>query len=255
MKYIFFHYGPGGNANAEMQWPLFPGDVEFWNQPQVSTYKDLVSRCIEKALEHKRKNKNLNIVAHSFGCDLALEVSREVKVDHMVLLCPMVDIPMSFFNFSHKILRHPELDNSLKLKIEEELVVFNPSNIASFWNLVSLITQFPFFDLMYWRNRDAYEKYKKIVSQEAAFDFIMWQKVLNSFLESDSKSKLIFNTVDENDGCQKMDILLGKYDPYFDEKRDVLFWKENFSKANIQIVESGHFPHFETQILSNILEL
>lgn len=39
-------------------------------------------------------------------------------------------------------------------------------------------------------------------------------------------------------------ILLGRFDPYFDES-DILAWKALWPSASVEIVDAGHFPHLE----------
>jgi len=42
----------------------------------------------------------------------------------------------------------------------------------------------------------------------------------------------------------KVRILLGRFDPYFDES-DVPAWKALWPSATVEIVDAGHFPHLE----------
>ena len=77
LRYLFLHFGPGGNAGLERKWLSSNiASVDFWDQPKnVSSFEELVQRCAS----HYKSGQYDGIIAHSFGCDLALKVKGFVK--------------------------------------------------------------------------------------------------------------------------------------------------------------------------------
>src|SRR4051812_40115075 len=100
---LFLHYGPGGNAELERHWYGSEfNNVLFWDQPTTRVFSDLIQACENKLNEvFELNNKPVVLWAHSFGCDLALQLLKHhgPKIKRCDLISPVADVPEGFFRF------------------------------------------------------------------------------------------------------------------------------------------------------------
>jgi alpha-beta hydrolase superfamily lysophospholipase len=147
-KYLFLHYGPGGNADLERFWLKdIEGVVDFWNQPQLSGAECTFDHLLACVVEKYDSGNYGGIVAHSFGCDLALNALNRVQnpVNQLILISPIRDLPKSFLAFGEKLMGAAKCSELRRLieSREANRGAISPEEIAAFWMVVGGIVAEP----------------------------------------------------------------------------------------------------------------
>lgn len=237
-SFFYLHYGPGGNSQIEQKWSRFPSSLFLWDQPECFLYEDLVKAVVEQIKAEMRGR--VNLVAHSFGCNIAFSVTQYLAVDHLVLLSPFPSLPKAFQNFGSAILKKKNLSFEYQQRLQKLCSDFDVQNEEHFWRLVSAIAEYEQFQEMYWFNRQAFDQYLNLMSESKPLNYEVWKAVLSDYL---SLKKQQFKPV------PKVTLVLGAHDPYINLDEDIQYWEKHIPTATIKIVDSGHFPQFETNVL------
>ncbi len=248
-KFLFFHYGPGGNCDIEKRWlsHKYP-NIEFWDQPKSSSYDQLKMACATKLQNTFGKNP-VNIIAHSFGCNIAIDILNEQKytVENLILLSPVSNLFEAFKNISSRILEKSDLDIQLRNEISIALSLFtsNPS-IDLFWSLIEKLIRYPNMLDLYFAQTAIGNRYKDEMTKSTPFDFEMWQTVLSDYLSETRKNSSVASNFTR--------ILIGKFDPYIQLDNEMIYWQKIFPNVLVEPVETGHYPHLESMAFSAFIE-
>jgi pimeloyl-ACP methyl ester carboxylesterase len=260
-KYLFFHYGPGGNASLERIWLKdLMSKVDFWDLPHSSLESVSFESMIKVALDKFRTGSYRGIIGHSFGCDIALKVAELAgkQIEDLVLISPIRNIPAGFVALAQK-LSSTELDKSrqnLLQTVSSELVsVLNKSSSTTllssetlpiFFKLVQAIATDPSYYKVYWKQLDKLSFYEKHFSETIPMDFTVWQTLLSKyFLESSPKFEYPFPGT----------VIFGENDPYYIQ---FLEEKKHWEKLHFKVLstpDAGHYPHLESELLSKAIKL
>lgn len=241
---LFLHYGPGGNSFVENKiLGKLTDKIYFWDQPKVkhrpNPYSSLVALCEEQLL---KVSSPCNIVAHSFGCDLALSIlkSNPNLVSKTILISPLRNIPNCFINLAKKLL---EIKNSVPLSqalLSAESKTDNLSLEANlFWSLITQISTHPNYNSSFWQSHECMTNYFSLAAEASAFDAEEWQVLVHDYLftQKQNNYEILKNT--------NTHALFGANDPYLTPAA-LEYWKELLGKDNVSIIDNvGHFPHLE----------
>ena len=239
LKYLFFHYGPGGNCDTERSWlaARFP-QIEFWNQPKTTTFDDLKQACSFKLLEFSKIHNHFGVIAHSFGCDLALHAlhSSHVKADQLVLISPISSLFSAFENLAQKVLKK---DPKIHKELSTALVLFQKRpSLDLFWSLVGCSVKSPVFPSLYWASSEKFKTFQETEKKSQPLDFQMWQIVLNDYISKRLPTPKV--------NAQHINVYLGDDDPYLKIQSDVLYWQAHLPGCHVLTVPNcGHYPHLE----------
>jgi len=253
-KFLFIHFGPGGNAQVERAWlGAQNSHIEFWDYtpPQNAnhSFSELVDTYIQKI---ESSHQPLALVGHSFGANVAIAIHQQIpeRIISLTLLSPLPKAAPAFLNLGRRIavLQNPSLQNRVS-SFESFLKKQSPASdvLNEMWSLVFEIAQAPNFYSSYWASSSLFEKYAALCSKCKPLDFAVWQKTLSDFVINHEKDQQIKTQV-------PVRIFLGDKDPYYlwEEK---LYWVHMVGEKNVTILQNcGHHPHLEANCLTELLK-
>lgn len=254
LRYLFLHYGPGGNCALERLWLQGYGPtVDFWDQPtNVSSFEELVRHCVERFKSGNYKG----VIGHSFGCELAVQVSQQTtRPIELYLISPLRDIPTAFINLAHNLSQASvSTDRKLQLRLAAQAMKTLPNwhpgeNLSSdeldrFAELTATIAVDPGYCKAFWAQQEKLNAFKAEWPNLPQFSQACWKSVMVDFLmkHQSSRSKV------------KAKVFVGVNDPYIgliqDEKK---FWQTVGSKF-ISVEKSGHSPHLESNVFEMLIK-
>jgi predicted alpha/beta hydrolase family esterase len=236
---IFFHFGPGGNPEADKE-VLKIKSLDFWTQPQYLGRDEYVPYLLKKASERVLSyEKKVELIAHSFGAFIVNNLSSEArsKVSKVSYLAPTFDIFTSITNMINYVLKR----NNDSSCTEHFKRLKNEPTSKGFWLLFSgFSSKYPDYLKHYFSTQEFYEKYLSISSKYEGLDEETLIKAVSELIDnyrSNSIQKIYPNSK----------VYLGSNDPLVPEslQRDII---GAFGKDNVSILNTGHFPHFETNL-------
>lgn len=241
-KSIFLHYGPGGNAHVERK---LLGDslpeCVFWDQPKTQGVENQYLNLVDLTSEKIKEVYDIStIIGHSFGCDLTKSIlykNEPVNLKRLILISPLRDIPMAFFNLGKHL---NGLANSDALLAELKNFSDHSKNISMrFWGIVSHIATHAKYAESFWYDRASMLKYADLCVDAPVFDLTEWQSVINSYVFGNQfESFDIFKKY-------KTTVVFGKQDPYLTDD-DIVYWTDLVGLQNVVVLdECGHFPQVE----------
>ena len=184
-KYLFLHYGPGGNASIErVLLKSLCNIVDFWDQPtDCSSYQHLCN-VVNKKWESSSAE---SIVAHSFGCTLIHSIMRITnKVPKsIVLLSPVRDYPKAYLNFANLLNKKENTEVLLSgiLPAAEEDLSKQDSNIAEIcWRAIQSIVSIDNWFQYNWAKETSYLKVLSIADDTVPLDFINFKNIFLDYV-------------------------------------------------------------------------
>jgi len=256
-KILYLHWGPGGNAQAELKaLSRYSADHFFaWTQPTISAeqprpYLTLVQAVLDQVTEIYNKNGTpLHLFGHSFGALLALEAAKRVpnKISRLTLIAALPSVAEGYTRLGKRLAEIYRDEAIAKAS-------FNFSHSPSFETFVSLfqtVTQYPDFLLHYWgKNADsqaARELFFKIAETTPMLNFETFTTVMKDLFESYLDSS--YQDTLKPAAHLPVEIHLGNEDPYLDIAQDSALWKSKIPQAKIVVHPAGHFVHLESKML------
>lgn len=244
LRYLFLHFGPGGNADLERKWLSgYNSKVDFWDQPKdVSSFSELVHRCAERY----RVGGYHGIIAHSFGCDLALKIADLLSGSQpkLILISPLRDVPKAFVSLAQHLADETvSQERTHQLRLALESVQSGGSRLDAFTQLAKVIGADPLYYRHFWAQPQKLKAFETVAVELTPLDVKCWQTILVD---------LILNYQMALNG-KKAQVYMGAKDPYYGLIRDEeTYWKS--SGADVSLIENaGHYPHLESDLFGQIL--
>lgn len=242
MKSLFLHYGPGGNSFVDKEiLGNLTEKIYFWDQPKVKHFSSpFQSLVTESEGQIKKMSSPSNLIAHSFGCDIAASLlqSNSITVDKTLLISPLRHMPTSFINLGNKLIAKQETQ-ALKDALNAIGRDFTKIEAPLFWNLVSNIASHPFYFPSFWQSQETMNNFISLASKAPAHDSEEFYAVVQNYLFSDPKNN--YNSLNKSN----THVVLGAEDPYYTAD-DFHYWQQLLGSENVTIIKStGHFPHLE----------
>tara|TARA_B110001454_G_scaffold171291_1_gene162037 strand:- start:68375 stop:69160 length:786 start_codon:yes stop_codon:yes gene_type:complete len=254
LRYLFLHYGPGGNAALERIWlKNWSSKIDFWDQPtNLGSFSDLASHCAD---QFKSGNYD-GIIAHSFGCEIAVKVNELVGENiKSYFISPLRDIPSAFINLANFLAK-----SALSIERKTQLIEvsaqmektpnwmpkknLSSEGMANFIKLISTISADPKYYRCFWSKSECLARYESILTQLPPLDLTCWQNVMMDFLGNHQIS------IQKNN----LHVFVGSDDPYLGLTRDEQLYWENL-EAKFSLCEKvGHYPHLESELVNNLLK-
>ncbi|OYZ17595.1 MAG: hypothetical protein B7Y39_14970 [Bdellovibrio sp. 28-41-41] len=243
LRYLFLHFGPGGNAALERKWlTSYKSAVDFWDQPKdVSSFEELVQQCVNQY----NVGQYNGIIAHSFGCDLALKVKDLVNIrdSNLILISPLRDLPKAFINFAQHLASEaaiPERKQDLTAAAKGMEMASN--KIEAFARLVTAVSSDPLYYRRLWAQASKLKEFEAVASQFPPVDMNCWRTVLVDYILNHQVSLK----------GRKAKVYIGSEDPYYGLIRDEeSYWSEQ--GGNVYLIEDvGHYPHLEAKVFEKI---
>lgn len=254
MKYkkLFLHMGPGFNAYAERKLlQEKQSDVYFWDQPVIHQTDNTFFRLVDAASEQVQRlvretGGPIEIVAHSFGGHIALEILRRhpQSVSHCEFYASGFDLATGFLNVLRRV--YQEGDERLRQNMPpgtKELLQEKIGRREKFWDYIQGVVQDPNFMRFYWPNQKHFAKYNALVAQAPPLDFPTFQNVLSD-LHKNWESRL--SPVDWS-GSVRMSY--GLSDPLLTPSHEQSLWKKTLPQIEFcPVPGAGHLLHLEKQL-------
>lgn len=230
---LFLHMGPGFHALVEKK--LFENsypDVEFWSQPQTSSFSDLLQSAESKFLE--MKSDKIDLLAHSFGGQLAIQLIQKYpqKIGKVVLLNSGVDPFECFINLALKlgVLNENEANQARRAPVSQKM------------DLILKIAITPKFPFLYWFSEDKMKHYESVYSHVPPLDVNVFVSVFADFLNVQNSLPR-----DLKSWTGPVSIIASGDDNLLNYKHDVEVWSLYFSRAHfIKLHGVGHYAHVES---------
>ena len=259
MKYIYFHGGPGFNANPErytfQKWMAQKGcEVILWEEPSLkrpSGPKYISgSQCFENyqftlkkffnTVQEQHPNEKFELIGFSFGAYAATYIFRNfphaINKIHLISPCfnfeavdrNLLNIGLDELEQSGKV----EFIPLLKNVDEGSLGKLTPELEKAFGIILSETN----FLNHYWRNHQAKDHFLQYYSgDEYEFDF-------TSFLEMRKTMDINLEKITDI----PLHIYVGKYEKVIDVGHEVSMIKTQVQDPHIHTLsESAHYPHIE----------
>lgn len=244
LRYLFLHFGPGGNADLERKWLSgYKSKVDFWDQPKnVSSFKELVHLCAERY----KVGGYHGIIGHSFGCDLALKIAELLSDPQpkLILISPLRDVPKAFVSLAQHLADDAvSQERKHQLRLAFEGAQSGVSALDAFTQLAKVIGADPLYYRRFWAQAQMLKAFEEVAAELTPLDMKCWQAVL---------ADVILNYQMALNG-KKAQVYIGSKDPYYGLIRDEdAYWKN--SGADVSLIENaGHYPHLESDLFKQIL--
>ena len=245
---IFFHFGPGGNpeVDRELLSQRSKGSIgiDFWQQPLYDGSGDyipnLIKRAQKKVEQELESGHQVELIGHSFGCFIINQLPQELldQVTKVTYLAPTFNFFESLMSMMlYGINRHGE--TGLKPLWDE--VKADPSG-ESFFGLFDAFLQFyPNFLSLYFKEEKSFTKFVNVAKDCSPVDEATQVKAAFELIENYNSPKLDLKRV------KHLRLYLGEQDPLIPKSRQKDL-EELVGAKNTIYLETGHFPHLETDI-------
>lgn len=252
-KPLFLHWGPGGCCEVERKWFGEAGPVSCWDQPlfgenEAAAWPKLVDAASAELERLARDGEPVSIVGHSFGGQLALELSHRnpPAIREIVLVNAGEWPPRMFLSLAARMEREglggPELSKALE-SARAKLT------LESFWGLLGQITAVPAFMDLYWGpgSGASRQKYFSLATPDRIVNLPTFSAVMNSFFSA-PRPKI------PSPFKGSVRLVAGSHDPLMQTEQELKLWKAHFPQIVAKTLDCGHFAQFEIG-LDAILEL
>ncbi|RYZ65934.1 MAG: hypothetical protein EOP09_13485 [Proteobacteria bacterium] len=170
---LFLHWGPGGNAQVEREY--FPAHlgIDFWDRPRnshPSAFTDGVNATQSHLEKLHAVHGPIDLIAHSFGCAIALELSFRVPtlIRSITLLSGNEDVVRGTYQLAGELVKRGlgSLDLAPTLQAAERF-----QSWESFQALIPALFTVPHLFSYYWapESHQAQEKYNASVHQSSVY--------------------------------------------------------------------------------------
>lgn len=256
LRYLFLHLGPGGNSGLERLWLQdYRSRVDFWDQPtNISSFDELVQHCNDRFKSETYKG----IIGHSFGCELALEISRRSSSPiELYFISPLHNIPIAFINLARSLTKDIALSvdrkrqlneaaQKMKSSIDQQLGQnLSPVEIEHFMRLVMTIGADPKYSKAFWNQSEKFSAFEKELPKLSLLDQTCWKNVMTDFL---------MNYQSSTHQQVNAKIFIGTQDPYIGSIHEEKKYWENLGSQFFSIEKSGHYPHLESNAFKLIVK-
>jgi len=252
-KTLYLHWGPGGNAQAELKSfnDHFSPSFVLWNQPTVSPEaKEPYGFLIEATLDQVSKiyaetRTPLHLFGHSFGAHLALEAARRLpeKVRKISLVSPLYSLSLAYRRLGTRL---AEIYGDETLATATRQFEKNPA-FQTFLPLFQQVTGRPDFMNQFWGSApesvEARNRFLKAIENTPILHVETFLSVIKNVFDSYSTDEYRLSLTPP--ATLETEVHLGKEDPYVLLDEDVDHWRQWIPHAKIVTYPVGHFIPLE----------
>jgi pimeloyl-ACP methyl ester carboxylesterase len=239
---LFLHWGPGSHAAVERAWFGDSLPIRWWDQPRIALEGLFDAAEAELRRLSDEQGGAVGLVAHSFGGQLALELSFRApeRIRSIELLGSSEWTGRAFLNLARQLARrHPSGAPALEAAAaagERKL------DAAGFGTLAAAIAAVPDFMLHYWGPASvaARDRYLEALAHcPPPMDLGSFMEVMGAFVERTPRAG-------ESPFRGPVRFLAGTHDPLVDLDRENAAWRARFPQLECATADCGHFVQFET---------
>lgn len=243
-RVLFLHGGPG--LTAELERRLFGASlpVHWWDQPHVrcgtkKPFESLVDAAVAEVERLSyRPSLRIDLLGSCFGSLLARALVDRIpeRIASVTISGGILDVRAGILRLGN-LLAKGQRDLELEALCRETAA--RDSAELYFALLVRVSTMPAFLDCHWSSEAQALRNaMRALAASGRLIDWPTLQSVMTATLTSYQAFPVTLAFPGE------VRILLGRYDPYFDES-DVAGWTTLWPSATVEIVNAGHFPHLE----------
>lgn len=237
---LYLQGGPGLNCAVERAWFGESHPVLWWDQPRFpadaeNAYQATLDAAAEKLAElHARQGKPVHVIGWSFGARLALDLAQRAPdpIGTLTLLAPTFCLESAFGRLTTYF--------AAKGLIDLKPSANNTKNHEDFMQQVMALLSIPDLFSHYWAPASAglFARHCAEAASTNWFDLDTFTAVSRDII----KRPIARLSMGQ---ANRIHILAGRHDPYFDPKTDIDLWKTIFPQASIRIADGGHMLCFE----------
>ena len=241
---LFLHGGPGMTAELERRQFGSTLPVHWWDQPVVgpSTRQPFAMLIDAAAAELARmsteRQERIDLLANSFGAYLAraLVDCAPQRIGRIVICGGVFDLASAILRFASRLAERRR-DTDLEGACQRTAQTDTPECYVA---LLARASALPGFLDCYWGPAagEQRESMKALAAEGRLLDWPTCQSVMTAALAVPQGPLAL-----PHPGAVR--ILLGRFDPYFDES-DITAWTALWPSATVEVFDDvGHFPHLE----------
>lgn len=241
---LFIHGGPGLSAVVERELYGDSLDVHWWDQPRFEVlfakpYEALLDDTVSLA-KHLAGHGRVNLLAHSFGARLALEVARRMptRIGALTLIAPTFDVADGLVRLAERLASGTRIRT--RLLGAADRAKRPGAGFAEVWALVEAICEIPDFLNAYW-GPDAQARRRwffDVIARQPWVDFNTCKVILEDFWSTPVPDTPVAVT-------GPVTLVFGVHDVLVDAAAAEHVWRRYFPHATTQLVDAGHFVHLE----------
>nr|WP_057924993.1 alpha/beta hydrolase [Burkholderia ambifaria] len=237
---LFLHGGPGGSALAERAMYGRSLPIHWWDQPRsVALYPRPFGALAgaaeaELRLVAQRSGAPVDVVAHAFGAQLALDLAARMpdRLGRLVLLAPIGDLGAAFVRLASAVVAHEHGEARLSAAMQSFLA---RPDFARFACLVDEIERVPAGAALLRGSAPG----ARPDTRAAAFD----RQVFDAVVADAWPTSPRLPRVGVAGGVR---VIFGDRDPLLDIDTEIRRWTAWCPAACVRVVPSGHFVQLET---------
>jgi pimeloyl-ACP methyl ester carboxylesterase len=242
---LFLHGGPGLSSIAERELYGAQLPVHWWDQPNsvvlfAKPYRELLDAAEDEASQlAEQSGGRINLLAHSFGANLALQVVERIPslINEVTLLAPVRDMGDAFIRLSERLRAiNPDCEQ-LTDAMEEFRQRSDFDHFARLATQVMAISSF--IDLYRSSGAEVQRRwFVDLLMHQPLFDSNAFAVVVKDFWAEVPASAPAPLPV-------RAHLVFGTSDPLVCIEAEQHFWASRFHVTSTRTVDSGHFVHLE----------
>jgi pimeloyl-ACP methyl ester carboxylesterase len=243
---LFLHGGPGLSSIAERDLYARTLPIHWWDQPRsVVLFARPFSALVEAAEDEVRmladaSGRPVDLIAHSFGAHLALQLARRVPahIGKLWLLAPVYDMGGAFVRLATRLLTLTPSSEPLLAALEEFKAT---SDYTRFARLAAQVTSFANLFELYWSTGANARRrwYLDLLAHQSIVDPSAFEVIVRDFWAEP------LPLPQPGRGVQTVQLVFGREDPLIDLAAERRTWTQLFPHAHCTELDTGHFIHLE----------
>lgn len=228
---LYLHMGPGYHAQVEKALhQKYQDKVDFWNQPPVSSFAELVDATYKKVKSMRSAAGPVTLIGHSFGGQLAHAVAKHMMSDQLIE--KIVFINCAFSPFECFLRMAKKLDSTFSADEENSL---RNSPTPTKIDFIVKTSMTPGFNELYWQSKEKMMEMLPLITKYPGTDPGVFVGVFSRFL-----NKLNSGKIHSSESC-----FLGQVEIYHSaadllvDQSDSEGWKKYYPQAKIHTFERG----------------
>jgi pimeloyl-ACP methyl ester carboxylesterase len=242
---LFLHGGPGLSSIVERELYAAQLPVRWWDQPNsvvlfAKPYRELLAVAEDEVRQlAEQSGGRVNLLAHSFGANLALHVTAQMPsvISEVTLLAPVHDMGDAFIRLSERLRTINRDSEQLTAALEE---FRQRSDFNHFARLAAQVMAISSFIDLYWSSSAEMRRrwFVDLMMHRPVFDSNAFEVIVKAFWAEVPASTPVPLSVPAH-------LVFGTADPLINIEREARFWSSRIRVASTRTVEAGHFVHLE----------
>lgn len=242
---LYLHGGPGLNSAVERTWFGERYPVLWWDQPRFpvdteNAYQATLDAAAEIMTElYARQGQPLHVIGWSFGARLALDLAHRAPetIGTLTLLAPSLCLETAFDRMAGHLATKGGIAAADSPAVRSDN---QAGHHEDFMQRVISILSIPDLFSYYWAPTSG-ALFARHCTETAGTDWFD----LNTFtaVSRDIIKRPIAPLPAGK--INRIRIIAGRHDPYFDARTDIHLWQTIFPEASIRIEDGGHMLPFE----------